>query len=663
MIYLDLETYYDRDYSVRRMTTEEYIRDARFEPHGIGVKVDYNPAVWMSPADFRVWSRGVPWNTQEAVAHHAHFDGLALSHHFGIRPGRWRDTLSMARLIHGTAGGLSLEALAVRYGLGEKGSELAASQGKALSMHSPEEWRVLGGYCKKDVELLAALYAKLLPLVPELELELIDLTIKMFTEPRFEVDQGVLQGAVAEEREKKRRALARVAGLPPDSTAESALEAVRETVGSSEKLAGLFRALGVKPPTKRGKAGMIYAFAKTDAGMTALLEHERPEVAALAEARLLVKSTIIETRAERFAGIGRRGAFPVHLLYAGAHTHRWSGAGKQNAQNLNRGGALRKSLRAPAGYVIVVADSSQVEARGTAWLAGETSLLETFRRNDVTGGDFYSDAGSVLLGRRVSKKETPELRQLCKVLILGLGYSLGWPKLAASLLVGFLGADPIRFGEAELREYQIDVEEFLATKHGDRACGEVVDHLARSGARLPREELAVHCAVAWYLVRRYRSTYARISGLWYACNRLLEAMLEDDPRVRFGAFEIRRHAIRKPTGTLLRYPGLAKDESGYHYLGGDSGREWVRVYGGKLTENLVQSLARDIVGEQAVRVRDAGYPVLTLTHDEIVTCVPEEQGQTALEEIIELMRTPPAWCADMPLNASGGVGRSYGEAK
>jgi DNA polymerase len=372
-----------------------------------------------------------------------------------------------------------------------------------------------------------------------------------------------------------------------------------------------------------------------------------------------------------------------------------------NPQNFNRGGALRDAILAPEGHVLVVADSGQIEARVVAWLAGEAGLLEAFRRNDarsreyeaafaarvaalgnvvtkeqakeidrelaalgIVEGDFYSDVGGSFFGKKLSKKETPVERQIAKSMILGLGFSMGWLRFALELLKGLLGADPVQFHPADARKFGVDADAFAARAARTMAdtettCGAIV---AGATSRLSRAELLVHCAVADYFVRRYREANPRIVKLWRACDDAIKAMDIGQP-LKFRGLVVERHAIRKPGGLVLRYPGLRREGRGWGYMGGASGRERAKLYGGLLTENLVQSLARDVVAEQALAIQAAGIRIVTTTHDEVVAAVPKAEGPAVLELMLGAMRRAPAWCADLPLNAAGGVGERYGDAK
>lgn len=678
---LDFETYYGDDYTLSKMTTEAYVRDERFEVIGVGVKVNDSKTVWMEEKDFRKWARSVNWKRVACLAHHAHFDGLILSHHYDTIPGFWLDTLSMARALHGTVVGNSLAKLLPYYGYGEKGHEVVMAKGKRRRDFTPAEYAAYGGYCINDVDGCKDVFDKMVAAgFPEFELHLIDVTVRCFTEPKFVIDEPLLKDALADEHQRKIELLARVAQD-------------KSVLSSNEKFAALLRSFGIAPPlkvslpaTKTARAKdpnaepvMGYAFAKTDPGMVDLLEHEDEHIRWLAEARLSVKSTINITRAERFLASGARGrAVPVYLKFAAAHTHRWGGGDKMNFQNLERTnkkdpkkGRLRKALRAPEGYRLVVVDSGQIEARVLGWLAGHETLLETFRRNDAMGvdehgepiGDFYSDFGSTVFQKTISKKTHPLERQVAKSMALGLGFGMGWFKFAGELVKGMLGAPSVVFSFSDALKFNVDVEGF-AEEHGDRVDGMVT--------RISGRELMVHCAVTKYLVDLYRERNAPIPALWKTSEKVLAAMTEgfEMPIGPGGVIRTVRHGVVGPNGLAMKYPGLERrteegpygPRSYYSYQGGHGGRERVRAYGGSITENLVQWIARIIVAEQVLPIK-ARYPIVTMTHDEAVAIAPVQDADAALDLAMTSFKAPPAWCATIPLNASGDVGAAYGDAK
>lgn len=720
LVTLDFETHYSATYHMDRkrkhgLTTEEYVRDPRFETIGVGVKVGKAPSVWMEADDFRAWATRAPWPKLAVLAHHAHFEGLVLSHHFGVSPGFWLDTLSMARAVVGEGHGLGLGPLAQRFGLGEKGHEVEDFKGYHRRDFTPEQWLRYGAYCNNDVELTEQLLRAMLPGFPKAELWLIDTTVRMFSEPRLVGDLALLERTRDEERERKDALLERVAGvlgfsLATEDAREKAREAAREALASKPRFAAVLERFGVDVATKPGKRGEQFAFAKGDDFMRSLLESENETVRQLAEARLETTSTIVGTRTERMIGMTQRGPLPVYLKYSSAHTNRWAGGDGSNFQNLNRGGSLRAALLAPDGERLVVADSTQIEARVLAWLAGADETLDVFRRNDaksaryatefakraprgreltkeeekqiarelaalgIEEGDFYSDRGSAYFGRKLSKKETPVERQSSKSMELGLGYGMGVKAFSLGLLEGFLGAPPVCFGEAERARYGVLVGWFERQNYGRSLWSTELKRMWGEGVKLPPgegdsfERFKVHVAVTAHFVRAYRSANSYVVKLWETLESAIAVMAAPGNagtvRMRVGPLEVMHQAIRKPSGLVLRYPELERSADGWSYLGYKEGRlQRLKLYGGLLTENVVQSLARDVVAEQALWVRADGTRVVTTTHDEIVGLRRAEEADAALARMMEIMRAPPDWAAGLPLNATGAVARSYGEAK
>jgi DNA polymerase I-like protein with 3'-5' exonuclease and polymerase domains len=405
VITLDFETFYDRTFSLSKMTTEEYIRDELFEVIGVGVKVNDGETQWFSGTVKKTseFLDQFDWANSIAVAHNAMFDMAILNWHFDIRPKMIADTLSILRAVDGPDAGNSLAKAAERYGLGKKGDEVINALGKGRLDFTPDELERYGEYCKNDVELTYQLFQRVAPLVPKLEAKLIDLTIRMFSEPVLELDKCVLEDHLVSVRQKKEKLMA-------------AVEADKSVLMSNPQLATLLQQMKVVPPTKisptTGKT--TWAFGKTDEGFKALLDHPNPKVQAIVAARMGVKSTLEETRTERFIGIADRGTLPVPLRYYAAHTGRWGGDDKVNLQNLPRKSPLKKAIRAPEGYVFIDCDSSQIEARTLAWLAEQDDLVEAFDK----GEDVYKIMASRIYGVSVDEV-TDTQRFVGKTTILG----------------------------------------------------------------------------------------------------------------------------------------------------------------------------------------------------------------------------------------------------
>ena len=392
IITLDFETYYDKDYSLSKMTTEEYINDSRFEVIGVGIKYDDLPSEWYSgdDADSALYDLSCHASEHTILCHNMLFDGAILAWKYGIVPAFYLDTLSMARALHSTEVGGSLKALASYYKIGEKGDEVINALGKRRSGFSHTDLNKYGVYCRNDVDLTHKLFSKLQPF-PDYELKLIDLTLRMFIQPQLKVDDALLTEKLEQLRASKKDLLHSI--MMHTGSADE--EGVRKILSSNPQFAALLKSFDVEPPMKVSPATGkdTYALAKNDEGFIALTEHENPTVQQLCAVRLGTKSTMEETRIERFIGVGsrNRGSIPVPLRYYGAHTGRWSGMDKVNFQNLPSRDKAKKTLKnaiiPPDEHVIINCDSSQIEARVLAWLAGQDDVLKVPVRGLYGGQD------------------------------------------------------------------------------------------------------------------------------------------------------------------------------------------------------------------------------------------------------------------------------------
>lgn len=309
---MDAETFFSDEFSLSKMTTEAYCRDARFEVHGWAVRSPQHDPVWWTHVEAVEKFKQIDWSQTDILAHHAQFDLLILSHIYGVRPRFIFDTLSQARLLLGNHLSVGLDSLAKHFNLQAKNVPYNLFRNKHWGELAPAvQQQVAAGACH-DVNLTWQLFNILGKEMPRDEYQVIDTTVRMFTEPCLIGDIELLGKVWTDEATKKD---ARMAALNVSAT----------ELQSSDKFAELLRAEGVEPEMKEGKNKPIYCFAKTDEFMRGLQEHDNERVRTLCEARLGAKSTLNQTRAETLGFMSQRGAMPVYLRYCGAHTTRWSG--------------------------------------------------------------------------------------------------------------------------------------------------------------------------------------------------------------------------------------------------------------------------------------------------------------------------------------------------
>lgn len=781
IVTIDYETYFDQEYTLSKsMNTSEYVRDERFEAYLVGIKIGNGPTQIFTEQDVIPALKQIDWSNHAFLAHNTQFDGLVTVEALGIDPpGLWLDTLAMARACLPHVKNHKLDTVAKYFGLAGKVKASALQNMKGVRNYTPEMLAACGEYCIDDVDMCYDIFWKMYNAIPDKELRLIHETTRMFCQGQALVDVDRVRNELNRELAHKAQALDKV-GLPIS------------TLMSNDSLADVLRQRGVEPPTKisptTGKEA--YAFAKSDLEFQALADD--PRVADLIAARLAVKSTLGETRAGRFINAGTTGKLPVALNYFGAKTGRWSGGNKMNLQNLPRGSELRRSIVAPPGHKIVVCDSSQIEARVLAWLAGQESLLEQFRNK----ADIYSAFASIVYGRPVDRKRYDEhgnkpdelegmVGKVCvsaDTLVLtqrgwipliyvtpidkvwdgvewvstsGVVYQgykdtltahgltatsehrvlvgdswMAWrealvpstfpsvlssatlPSSNTSTATALKPAEFTAFMETHLSSNDANPETYdsflIATVHGIN----VKDAVSNLGAHSLRQKTHVYdllncgprarftvltvggpilihnCILGLgyqmgaaklqdtfakgmmgpkveftldecrHFVNTYRSANYMIAALWQKMDHVLRAASVGQEGT-YKCLSWGKDYIRLPNGMFLHYPALTvteNDQIEYYDKYGIS-----YVYGGLATENCVQALARIIVAEQMLDIIDADsdYNVMTMTHDEIVVICPDEKVDTCLDDMLRIMRTPPTWAPDLPLDAEGGYAQDY----
>ena len=593
-IYLDFETYYDVQLSLTKMSTVQYVNHPDFKVWGVGIKVEDGTTEWYNEEETPDVLEQIDWANTAVVCHNTLFDAYILTQYFNCIPAFYYDTAAMSRGLYPNMSASLANACKREFANDEtmrKGEELVNAKG--VRDLDPELDAQIGGYCIQDVDLTYALFQSYMTNYPDKELQIIDLTVRLFVEPKLMLDRGSLTTY------KDEIAIKTAAGIEASGT-------TREVLASQQKFKAYLEDLGIVVPTKKSPTTgkRIPAFGKNDSAYIQMC-NLYPEYKHIWDARELVKSRIEETRAQRFIdSTNPDGTFSIPLRYYAAHTGRFGGADKINLQNLPRGSKLRTALMAPEGQKLFIADLSNIEARMLAWLSKEHDLVDAF----ATGRDVYCEFASQIYGRTITKQDKLE-RYVGKTAILGLGYGMGADKFQATLKTGSPSV-------------------------------ELSDTAAKS------------------IVMQYRGMYPNIPKLWSGMKDSLFQMINPQGYgLKYGPLTIRARALELPNGMALNYPNLMFEYGNFVYK---TEREIIRTHGPRITENVVQALARIVITDQMLEVQAMPEVDIVLqVHDEIIAIGSELDSDATMEKIINIMRTAPNWCSDLPLDAEGGVSQVY----
>lgn len=613
IITADFETYFDKDFTLKKLPMAQYIRDSRFKVHGMGYRINNDPPVFALAEEIPELVRS--WNPQEIqlLAHNTHFDGLILSYHYGFVPAKYLDTLSMARPLLGTVTDLSLDYLMYRFKFGKKKVDILDMQG--IAEPTEKQYKKIARRALDDVYYTKEIYDKLIPAMPEKELDVIDITIRMFADPKIIINPNELREIINAEQHKITEHLLQVGTSITDIRSDAIFKELllRRGLNNSE--------IPIKPspsdPTRN-----ICAFAKTDSAFLALQHHENEDIRNLVKARLAVKSNQLVTRANRLLSVlDNQNRLSIPLKYCGAHTFRWSGMDKINPQNFGRNSPIRPCISADQDHYIDVKDLSQIEARLVAFLAEETSLLEAFADNTR---DPYAEFASDLFKQEITKKTHPVERFIGKTCILGLGYQMGWKRLKDQVKAMSL----VELGE----------------------------------------ELVLDKQTAQRFVYFYRDKYKNISGtngLWKKMKFALQMMYFGEYEIGPLKFASNPAKVLMPNGLPIFYPGLfghgdpyGETMSNFTYSSKKYRGKRIGIYEGKLLENIVQSLARIIISDAMVRINEK-FPVVLQIHDEILSLIPRTDADKNSAWITEQMLINPSWAENLPLAVEGGYSERY----
>ena len=598
LVTLDFETYYAPKYSLTTLTTMDYVRHEKFKVQGVGIKIDHEETEYFDEHEAEGAIRDLDWSNVTLICHNTPFDGYILTRYHKVIPKYYIDTAAMARAL-APGQSASLKETAIRTFPDDesmrKGDELASTKG--IYDLDPELSEILGTYCIQDVDLTYALYHKMVDQMPQSEMDIINLTCRMFCEPKLTVDLEALI-AFRGDTIAASEALINAAGV------------CRKVLSSNQQFAEHIYNMGLVPPTKvsptTGKD--IPALGKSDKAFTQM-QQMYPQFQHVWDARRAVKSRINETRAQRFIDATHDdGTISVPLRYYAAHTGRFGGTEKINMQNMPRNSPLRKALFAPKGQLVFVADLSNIEARMLAWLADEESLLQQFRNGD----DIYSNLASVIYDRTINKHDDPTERFVGKTAVLGLGYGMGASKFQATLEAGAMGP-PMKFTTDE----------------------------------------------AYNVVNTYRSTYSGIPLLWKKLELKLANTINPAYDESWHGLRFHRGKIHLPNGLALHYKNLRFERGKLTYDSGrNTETTWGGRIAENVVQALSRIIVTDSM-LRIEHDEDLNADIVLTVHDEIVLISQAINSGATMRKLIKHMCTPPHWALDIPLDADGGYDYSY----
>jgi len=630
---LDFETFYDGDYSLRKMENAQYVMDSRFEVIGFSLKLPGQPAQWFTGTmDYlKGVLSNIPWHKVRVIAHNVRFDGAILEWRFGFKPAAYLCTMvgSRPHFVPKT-GSASLDSIGQHLKLQAKGNAVHKMLGKHRDDLSASDMAEYGTYCAGDTEIACGIADELNRVLPIEEQQLIDLTLKKYLRPRLRLDGAKLIERINELDAERNEMLDRI---------ERDYKVDAATLRSRDKFAKVLVALGVTPPMKASKptkanpqGGETYAFAKDDLAFKELLIHPDIRVRELCHAKLTMSSSLEQSRLRRLLDLHNTmdGMLPVPMVYYGAHTGRFSGDEKINLQNLPRvewdkatkklkKGHLRFALRAQPGYSVIAADFSNIEARIVATLAGQDDLVEKFRN----GEDIYSWFATLIYGYPVNKKDHPVERFVGKTCILGLGYGMGWKKFLLKML--------------------------------------------QEGVAMDEKE-------AKRIVYLYRDTFPKIKQVWATLDALAQKFLTDPTGMYVWKNLMFMHErIILPNGMPIMYPDIAMGPNGLYFrsrkfkaLSEDETLDWQdgnNIWGGSFLENICQALARIIATRSEMRLAALNVVAALQSHDELVFHVPTQLVDICKRAIESEMTKSVDWMPNLPIAVEMNHGESYGDAK
>lgn len=664
VVVLDFETYFDAEYTLRSMSTPEYIMDKRWEVLGLShlhmtapypfADYEANAAMEIGQESVAAYLKYLQTTYGEqlerctVVIQNAAFDASVLAMRYGIHPKFIIDTKALASSWN-TRSKHDLDHLAKKFELPAKGDTKEFSEctlikryfrpkvrGKLLAPQvrptmTDEQVVALCGYATNDAMREWEIFTILLPMLsnPKIELRIQHHTLELFTRPVLRLDADKARELIVGMEAEIDAIIAPTGLTRVDISGDNSFE-----WALSERL----RAVGENPQQymKVCKRGMMLALAKDDPERKLLAAHPDETIRNLIAARGALDSWPLHIkRVKRMMAMAAvcGGLLPVPLNYWGAHTGRWTGGQKINLQNLPWKGhalvvAMRNLLCAPDGHVLVMVDLAGIEARVLAWIAGQWDLVEKFANRE----EIYCGFATKVLGwpvRKATKTDIPAIAKrykwardnIGKIGVLGCGYGMG----------------PKEPGNPTEPNY----------------------YFAGAGLDL---------AMAERIVKVYRESNTAITGFWRAIERAFSYTAKYkrpcamERGLTFHSTKDIDVVITLPNGRELHYHKVRitpNNRSEQIAVYNEIEHKWDYLWGGTLTENVVQAMSRDVLIEAGLRLEDLGWHTAHHIHDELVLVSPEGRAEECKEIAIKEMSKTPVWADRLPLAAEGGISKFY----
>jgi hypothetical protein len=250
------------------------------------------------------------------------------------------------------------------------------------------------------------------------------------------------------------------------------------------------------------------------------------------------------------------------------------------------------------------------------------------------------------------------------IIVHNCGYQLGWASFAAQLLVGFLGAPPVLYNKAQARQLGVTAAHVVKFLEWDQN----VKAMADIAHTCTEEELLIHCLAAKAIIEKYRAAAEPVVDFWnFLGTMLAECLVGGKEHTHKGILHFRKGEIEMVNGMSLRYPDLRqhvdqddpKKRTVYTYA---DGKKRIKLYPGKICNNVTQGTARIIMTDGMLRIQKR-YPVKLTVHDEAGWLAPETEAEASYKWGLSQMVVVPKWMPGIPLNADGGFHKRYGMAK